>query len=58
MDITLEQLRRAIRRCTPGAPDTYAGRLWQALEHVQVQEAAGAYGPPGLPASECTICPD
>lgn len=37
MNITLEQLQRAVVRCTPGAPPTYAERLWQELEQ-QTQE--------------------
>jgi len=48
MDITLEQLRAAVRRCTPGAPDSYAGRLWEALEQAQGSDAGGCV-PPGLP---------
>lgn len=34
MNITLKQLRRAVRNCTPGAPDSYAERLWDALENA------------------------
>jgi hypothetical protein len=32
MNITLEQLERAVRSCTPGAPPSYAERLWEAME--------------------------
>jgi hypothetical protein len=32
MNITIEQLRSAVRQCTPSAPDSYADRLWRALQ--------------------------
>ena len=32
MFITITQLRAAVRACTPGAPDSYADRLWQELQ--------------------------
>lgn len=35
MDITLDQLRAAVKRCTPGAPDSYADRLWTELQRQQ-----------------------
>jgi hypothetical protein len=41
MNITLEQLRFAVQRCTPGAPDTYAGRLWRELQQVCECDAGG-----------------
>jgi hypothetical protein len=46
MDITLEQLQQAIRHCTPGAPDSYAGRIWAALEASRERIQASAPGEP------------
>jgi hypothetical protein len=34
VNITIEQLRFAVRQCTPDAPDSYADQLWQALSQV------------------------
>lgn len=55
MNITLEQLRTAVRHCTPGAPPSYAERLWHELETAtgpadedqqqrQAREIHGIYG--------------
>lgn len=50
MDITLDQLRAAVRRCTPGAPDSYAERLWEALEQARPQDKPVREQPPaGVP---------
>jgi len=56
MNITLDQLQHAVRRCTPGAPPSYAERLWHELEGAtgtgpdedrqqrQAREIHGIYG--------------
>jgi hypothetical protein len=52
MNITLEQLQHAVRRCTPGAPPSYADRLWQELEtatrpdaqELAAERICGIYG--------------
>ena len=41
MNITLEQLRFAVQRCTPGAPPSYAERLWRELRQVCECDAGG-----------------
>jgi len=61
MDITIDQLRAAVSRCTPGAPPSYAGRLWAALEQagtipdglppaLAAEVARTRHGREGLPA--------
>jgi hypothetical protein len=39
MDITIGQLRLAIAQCTPGAPLSYADRIWEALGQTCVCDA-------------------
>lgn len=41
MNITIEELRFAVKQCTPGAPDSYADRLWAALTQVCECDAGG-----------------
>jgi hypothetical protein len=41
MNITIEQLRFAVLQCTPGAPASYADRLWQELTRVCECDAGG-----------------
>jgi hypothetical protein len=50
MNITIQELRRAIKQCTPGAPDSYADRLWEKLEQAREDDADG-----GQVVSGCVV---